>query len=99
MIFHMLRDNQPYRERGTAHFDEKRQPEITKRMVRRLEGLGYRVTLEMPLTPEEIREFSPPIAPLPQIPAARRRGRPCKCAERRVVCTHRHQAQTPNQQN
>ena len=45
----MLRDGQPYREPGATYYEDKRKPEITKRMVQRLEGLGYQVTLEVRL--------------------------------------------------
>jgi transposase len=97
VIYHMLRDNQPYREPGATYFDEKRKPEVTKRMVQRLERLGYQVTLEVRLTPEEIRDLEPAI---PQQPVTtllpRRRGRPCKCAERRIACIHR--LPTPTQE-
>jgi transposase len=89
VIYHMLRDNQTYREPGATYYDEKRKPEITKRMVRRLEGLGYRVTLEVPLTLEETRGLEAAIPPQAVTPPARRRGRPCKCDQRGIVCTHR----------
>lgn len=56
VIYHMLKDNQPYKEPGVASYDEKRKPAITKRLVQRLERLGYQVTLEVPLSPAEIRE-------------------------------------------
>jgi hypothetical protein len=47
IIFHMLRDDQPYREPGTAYNDEKRKAKNTARMVRGLEDMGFRVTLEV----------------------------------------------------
>jgi transposase len=93
VIYHMLRDNQPYQEPGATYYEEKRKPEITRRMVQRLERLGYQVTLEVRLTAGEIHEFS---AATPQHSAApqpeRRRGRPCKCDERGLACIHRTSA-------
>jgi len=93
VIYHMLRDNQPYKEPGATYYEEKRKPEITRRMVQRLERLGYQVTLEVRLTAGEIHEFS---AATPQHSAApqpeRRRGRPCKCDERGLACIHRTSA-------
>jgi transposase len=90
VIYHMLRDGQPYSEPGASYYEQKRKPEITKRMVRRLEGLGYHVTLELRLTPEEIRELEPATPPQPVISSfQRRRGRPCKCDERGIPCAHR----------
>jgi transposase len=90
VIYHMLRDNQPYQEPGATYYEEKRKPEITRRMVQRLERLGYQVTLEVRLTAGEIREFGP--AKTQQLvlsPPAPRRGRPCKCAGRGIACIHR----------
>ena len=57
VIYHMLKDNQPYKEPGTSYYDEKRKPEITRRLVQRLQRLGYQVMLEVPVTPAEIRDF------------------------------------------
>jgi transposase len=65
VIYHMLRDNQPYHEPGLASYDEKRKPEVTRRLVQRLERLGYQVTLEVPLTAAEIHPFT---ATLPETP-------------------------------
>jgi hypothetical protein len=93
IIYHMLRDKQPYRELGAAHYDEQRKPEITRRLVQRLERLGYQVTLATALTPEDVQEIGATIEnpPEPDVPK-RRRGRPCKCTERGLACAHRTQA-------
>ena len=75
VIYHMLRDHQPYREPGATFYDEKRKPEVTKRMVQRLERLGYQVTLEVPLKPEEIPGLGVVSPQQPATaPAVRRRG-------------------------
>jgi transposase len=90
VIYHMLRDHQPYREPGATFYEEKRKPEITRRMVQRLERLGYQVTLEVRLTTGEIQSMEAAMPHQPDTtPLARRRGRPCKCAERRIACLHR----------
>jgi len=90
VIYHMLRDNQPYREPGASFYEDKRKPEITRRMVKRLERLGYQVTLEIRLTPDQIRELEPVLTQqLTVPPAVRRRGRPCKCSDRGIACVHR----------
>jgi transposase len=97
VIYHMLRDGTPYREPGEGYYDEKRKPEITRRLVKRLQRLGYQVTLEVAMTPEEtleaseaIPEASEAIPALPEaLPTTRRRGRPCKCTERGLPCRHR----------
>jgi transposase len=95
VIYHMLRDNQPYHEPGVACYDEKRKPKITRQLVRRLESLGYHVTLEIPLTPEEVHSITAASNGQPILsPPIRRRGRPCKCSERGADCPH--QTPTPS---
>jgi transposase len=84
VIFHMLRDRKPYFELGSAYYDEQRKPQITKRLVERLQHLGYQVTLEVPVSEPSP---PPPDANAPA-PVKRKRGRPCKCAERGIACTH-----------
>ena len=44
-IYHMLRDHQPYRDLGPDHFDRLESVRIQRHYVRRLEQLGYAVTL------------------------------------------------------
>jgi transposase len=44
-IYHMLRDHQPYRDLGPDHFDQFESRRIQRHYVRRLEQLGYAVTL------------------------------------------------------
>jgi transposase len=45
-IYYILVRKEPYRELGAAHFDKLRPANTTKRLVGRLEQLGYKVTLE-----------------------------------------------------
>jgi len=100
IICHMLRNNQPYREFGSACYDEQHKPEITRRLVERLQKLGYQVTLEATITPEEVQEINSDVEGRADenqtaTTARRRRGRPCKCAERGLVCPHGTLAETP----
>ena len=44
-IFSILRDHQPYRDLGPDHFDRLDTARIERHHVRRLEQLGYAVTL------------------------------------------------------
>lgn len=91
IIYHLLRDNEPYRELGAAHYDQQCKPEITRRLVERLQRLGYQVTLEAALTAEEIQQIGA-VLPVPEKtePPQPKRGRPCKCAERGRACGHVH---------
>jgi transposase len=45
-IYYLLVRKEPYRDLGAAHFDKLRPAQATKRLVARLEQLGYQVTLQ-----------------------------------------------------
>jgi transposase len=45
IIYHVLQEQQPYAELGDNYFDERERHAIEKRLVRRLERLGYEVAL------------------------------------------------------
>ena len=44
--YHLLKDGTVYRDLGPAHFDERDRAAVERRLVHRLERLGYKVTLE-----------------------------------------------------
>ena len=46
IIYHLLRHGSIYQDLGDNYFDERDRQGILRRSVRRLEGLGYKVTLE-----------------------------------------------------
>ncbi len=48
VIYHMLKDGTVYQDMGSDYFDRLDREAILKRTVRRLENLGYKVTLEEP---------------------------------------------------
>jgi transposase len=50
MVYHMIKDRVPYYELGSDFFDKRNVRATTRRMVHRLEQLGYKVNLEA-LTP------------------------------------------------
>jgi transposase len=84
IAFYILRDGTVYGEKGGNYFDQLN-PERTKRkLMARLERMGFDVILRNS-TPDPVP--SPPTPP----PSARRRGRPCKCVERGIDCKHRQQ--------
>ncbi|MGO8949113.1 MAG: transposase [Ktedonobacterales bacterium] len=45
-IYYMLTRREPYRELGAQYFDEHERDHVQRRLVRRLERLGYAVTLD-----------------------------------------------------
>ena len=46
IIYHMLRDKQPYRDLGATFFETREKERVVKGALRRLEGLGYTVVLQ-----------------------------------------------------
>jgi transposase len=44
--FHTLSRHEPYQELGANYFDDQRRHQLVDRLARRLERLGYRVSLE-----------------------------------------------------
>jgi transposase len=46
IIYHVLRDNTPYQELGADYFDHLDTQRIANQSVKRLEALGFHVTLE-----------------------------------------------------
>jgi transposase len=45
MAYHMLSRRQPYQDLGSNYFDERERAAIARQSVRRLEQLGFQVTL------------------------------------------------------
>jgi transposase len=46
IVYHVLTEDQDYQELGGNYFDERDRQAVQRRLVQRLEQLGYRVTLE-----------------------------------------------------
>jgi len=46
VIYHMLAQQKSYEELGGNYFDEQERHAVEKRLVRRLEKLGYQVELQ-----------------------------------------------------
>jgi hypothetical protein len=89
IVYHLLRDGTTYEELGENYYDLRRREQTARRAIRRLHGMGYRVTVEdcgVPLAPATGSQDS--IQPEAAVARRRSRGRPCKCAERGKVCPH-----------
>lgn len=76
----LLRDQSFYRELGGDYFDQLHPERTRNRLVRRLERMGLEVTLSSKTV----------MGSQPTPPQKRRRGRPCKCAEKNIPCGHNH---------
>jgi transposase len=48
ILYHMLRQRQPYHELGSNFFDQRDKTGLQRRLVQRLEKLGYTVELHSP---------------------------------------------------
>jgi transposase len=46
VIYHMVTTGRPYSDLGPHHFDQRDEKRLRHRLVHRLEGLGYKVSLE-----------------------------------------------------
>ena len=44
-VYHVLQHAEPYRELGAQHFDQADTDRTLRKLTRRIEGLGFRVTL------------------------------------------------------
>jgi transposase len=53
MAYYMIQRREPYREAGADFFDRLQPEDTARRLVKRLESLGYHVTLQSP-TPDVI---------------------------------------------
>jgi transposase len=96
VVYHVLSRGEVYTELGGDYYDRRNKPKVVARLLQRLSRLGYYAELT-PIAP------APPVSDIPapatnegaqsQPTPKRRRGRPCKCAERGIICRH-----TPLQQ-
>ena len=48
IAYHLLTTRQPYRDLGVTYFDHRDRERVERRLVRRLEALGYTVSLQSP---------------------------------------------------
>jgi transposase len=48
VAYHVLHRQQPYQDLGSTYFDERERSAIARQSVRRLEQLGFKLTLENP---------------------------------------------------
>jgi transposase len=103
VIYNVLSREEEYVELGGDYYDRRNKPKVVSRLVERLTRLGYAVELkqvDVVSTEWVADQDSPEPAPPPVSPEtseapesaatpARRRGRPCKCADRGIICKHR----------
>jgi hypothetical protein len=105
IVHHVLARQEEYVELGGDYDDRRNKTKVVNRLVKRLAVLGNDITLN-PTRPLEFEEAVPAAPPWMSSPALAsrtatigadkpKRGRPCKCAERGIICIHRTVFQVP----
>lgn len=104
--YHILRDKTPYNDLGDDYFDRLHADRTVQRLTKRFRQLGFQVEFpegDSGVAQPVARITPPPKPPDPTMPSTpnpepvgqdapqpRRRGRPCKCAERGLECPHKN---------
>lgn len=65
VIYHLIRDGGVYRERGYDYYHQERKPQVTRRLVDRLQRMGFRVRIE-PVCPPPVEPGSESVNSLNQ---------------------------------
>jgi hypothetical protein len=102
VVYNVLARGEEYVELGGDYYDRRDKPKTVSRLVARLTRLGYYVNLK-PVEPEASQQQEspegalpvssaiPPPAPSPaqqRVSLPKKKGRPCKCAARGIICKH-----------
>jgi transposase len=92
VVYQVLRRQEAYVEFGGDYYDQRNKPKVVARLVARLSRLGYQVELKAadnatPAVPTPVGPEPNPTLDAPVL-QKRRRGRPCKCSQRGIICTH-----------
>jgi transposase len=90
VVYHVLSRGEVYAELGGDYYDSRNKPKVVARLVQRLSRLGYYAELTPigPATSGSDTPASDTQAAQTPLSAKRKRGRPCKCAERGFICRH-----------
>jgi len=92
VVYQMLSRAEGYIELGGDYYDRRNKPRVVARLLHRLSRLGYYAQLT-PIGPPQISEETLPPDAAESVPTTpntgkKKRGRTCKCAQRRIVCKH-----------
>jgi len=109
VIYQVLSRNEEYVEFGGDYYDQRNKPKVVARLVTRLMKLGYKVDIQpaegigepaaVAAEPETGAESVPKSSDSSTEASEgavkpKRRGRPCKCAARGIICKHRTSPET-----
>jgi hypothetical protein len=93
VVHQVLSRKEEYVEFGADYYDQRNKPRTVARLVARLERLGYQVDVKLQravpteAASEEVDSAGQSLPQQPQ-PPKKKRGRPCKCIERGIICKH-----------
>jgi len=98
VVHQVLSRKEEYVELGGDYYDQRNKPKTAARLMARLEKLGYQVEVKvirdaapaesaLPAAHAEADSGGKPLRQEPEQPK-RRKGRPCKCIERGIICKH-----------
>jgi transposase len=104
IVYNILARQEEYVEFGGDSYDQRNKPKVVSRLVARLTKLGYEVDLKpalsaspteslphrdpQPAASQPISALAVESAPTDVATVKRKRGRPCKCVERGIICKH-----------
>jgi len=88
VVYQMLSRAEDYIELGGDYYDRRNKPKVVARLLHRLARLGYYAQLSPIGPPPKAEDPSAPEARQTTPIAAKKRGRPCKCMERGIICKH-----------
>ena len=91
VVYRMLSRAEVYIELGGDYYDRRNKPRVVARLLSRLSRLGYYAELT-PIRPPQTLNDPVPSETAESAPATtntgKKRGRPCKCSERGIICKH-----------
>jgi len=91
VVYQMLSRAEVYIELGGDYYDRRNKPKVVARLLSRLSRLGYYAELR-PIGPPQTLDDPVPSETDEGVPTTsttrKKRGRPCKCAERGIICKH-----------
>ena len=80
IAYYIIRDGETYHDLGGNYHDQRHRDRTVHRLTRRLEALGVSVALTE-------RETLPAVPAEPAV-KKKKRGRPCHCLKRGIICIH-----------
>ncbi len=88
ICWHIIRDGGVYQELGGSHYDRLHPDRSARRLIRRLQQIGFDVTVQPIPATDHVAVASAPCAPTRSRPPAAGPSVCRKCARLRIPCIH-----------